>query len=59
MNGRPTTIERAYQLASSGACPTVADIKIQLRKEGYSDNHLIGPVLLASLRRLCAAARAS
>ncbi len=54
---RPTTLERAYQLAMSGDCPTVADIKVRLRKEGYEGNHLVGPTLLADLRRLCAEAR--
>ena len=54
---RPTTLERAYQLASSGACPTVADIKVQLRREGFAENHIVGPVLVADLRRLCAEVR--
>ncbi len=57
MNLRPNTVERAYQLASSGACPTVADIKARLRREGYEDRDIFGPLLLADLRKLCAQAR--
>ncbi len=57
MDIRPTMVERAYQLASSGRYPTVAEIKARLRWEGYEDRNLVGPLLMASLRRLCAAAR--
>lgn len=53
MNIRPTTIERAYQLAESGECATVDAIKIRLRSEGFAEKQLIGPVLLADLRRRC------
>lgn len=53
MELRPTTIERAYQLAMSGSCPTTADIKLRLRKEGYDEKHLFGRTLLTELRRLC------
>jgi len=53
MDIRPTTIERAYQLAESGECPTVDAIKIRLRSEGFAEKQLIGPVLLADLRRRC------
>ena len=56
---RPTSLERAYHLARSGACPTVADIKLRLRAEGFDENQVFGPTLLADLRRLCAAARAA
>ncbi len=52
MDLRPTTLERAYQLAQSGECATVQDIKTRLRKERYNDEQIMGPVLLADLRRL-------
>ncbi len=55
---RPTSLERAYHLARSGACSTVADIKLRLRAEGFDETQVFGPTLLADLRRLCAAARA-
>ncbi len=52
---RPTALERAYQLARSGACASVAEIKARLKTEGLDDNQVFGPTLLAELRRLCAA----
>jgi hypothetical protein len=55
---RPATVERAYQLAESGDCATVDDIKSRLQAEGYSSvgQHLSAPTLTRALRRLCAAA---
>ena len=54
---RPTSLERAYHLARTGACLTIADIKLRLRAEGLDESQVFGPTLLADLRRLCAAAR--
>jgi hypothetical protein len=34
-NFRPTTLERAYELARSGECRTVGDIKTRLQQEGH------------------------
>jgi hypothetical protein len=59
MDHRPTAMERAYELARSGACAGVADIKTQLRAEGLAEDQIFGPKLLAELRGLCAAARAA
>src|SRR5665213_3438525 len=49
MDDRPTTIERAYQLAKSGECGGIADIKDRLRAEGYIDApvQIYGPTLTA------------
>ena len=56
---RLTTIERAYQLARSGECATVSEIKSKLRSEGYGDvaGQLYGPTIQRSLRQLCTAAQ--
>ena len=56
---RPTTIERAYELARSGECATITDIKKRLDKEGYPDagGQLYGRTLQTELRRLCAEAK--
>ena len=54
---RPTALERAYELARSGTCATVADIKARLRAEGLPEDQVFGPRLLADLRALCAASR--
>ncbi|GAA0638646.1 hypothetical protein [Brevundimonas lenta] len=52
---RPTTLERAYQLAREGRCRTVGDIKQALASEGFDriQDTLYGPTLGADLRRLC------
>lgn len=59
MSFRPTTIERAYQLARSGECATVGAIKDRLKAEGFSDiaGQLYGPTIQRALRELCAASR--
>ena len=57
MTFRPTTIERAYELARSGACRTVGDIKTRLQQEGHErvQDRLYGGSLTSALRKLCAA----
>ena len=55
MNFRPTTLERAFDLAKSGTCSGVDDIRRQLRAEGYPLHSLEGPTLIRQLRELCAA----
>jgi virulence-associated protein VapD len=55
MTFRPTTIERAYQLAQGGTCRTVGDIKQQLQSEGFEriQESLYGLSLTTALRKLC------
>ena len=55
---RPDTVERAYQLAKSGDCANIDDIKTRLQAEGYASvfQHLSAPMLTRTLRGLCAAA---
>lgn len=57
MTFRPTTLERAYQLAEGGTCRTVGDIKQALQSEGYDriQDSLYGSTLSAALRKLCQA----
>ena len=54
-----TTVERAFELARSGSCATVQDIRRKLKSEGYDqvEAHLSGPSLGKQLRRLCEEAR--
>jgi hypothetical protein len=47
-----TAIERAFQLATSGDCASVADIKKQLKTEGFSIAQITGGVLSKQLRAL-------
>ena len=51
----PTTLERAFALARSGTCASVADIRQRLRAERFDqvDAHLAGPSLARQLRDLC------
>ena len=55
MTHRPTTLERAYELAREGRCRTVSDIKQALSSEGFErvQDSLYGPTLSAALRKLC------
>ena len=56
-NFRPTTLERAYELARSGDCRTVGDIKARLQQEGHErvQDRLYGGSLTSALRKLCLA----
>ena len=58
MNPHTTSLERAFDLAASGSCAHVADIKKRLRDEGYSVEQVTGPRLEAQLRALIEAASA-
>ncbi|MBA2918308.1 hypothetical protein GON01_04885 [Sphingomonas sp. MAH-20] len=51
MDGQ-TTIERAFILAETGSCRTVADIRTQLKKEQRDsvDAHLAGSVIQRQLK---------
>ncbi len=55
MSFRPTTLERAYQLAASGACRTVSDVKQALQAEGFEriQDSLYGGTITSALRKLC------
>jgi hypothetical protein len=54
-NLRPTTLERAYELARSGRCRTVSEIKQALSSEGFErvQDSLYGQTLTSALRKLC------
>jgi hypothetical protein len=51
---RPTTIERAFELARSGACRTMPELKVRLRREQMDsvDQHLGGKLIRAQLTEL-------
>jgi hypothetical protein len=56
---RPTTVERAYQLARSGECADLIEVRKRLKAEGYQDERfqLHGLSITSELRKLCEAAR--
>lgn len=51
---RPTTIERAFELARLGAYRTVPELAAALKRERHDavDAHLAGPSIREDLRRL-------
>ena len=55
-----STLERAFELARSGECATVADIRLRLKRERFDsvEAHLQGQSIQRQLRRLCDEARA-
>ncbi|TPG13674.1 hypothetical protein [Sphingomonas oligophenolica] len=57
-NHRPSTIERAYQLARSGSCGSVDDVRRSLVAEGHDSvlAHLSGPTIRRALAALCKSA---
>ncbi len=57
----PTTIERAFALAESGSCRSVADIRRALVSERFSnvDAHLAGSAIKKQLNAILARAAAS
>jgi hypothetical protein len=57
MDTNTTALERAFQLASSGMCASIQDIKRQLEREGYDANQLRGKSLRAQLLGLIKKAR--
>jgi hypothetical protein len=58
MHDRPTLIERAFALAESGTCESLAMVRMQLRAEGYSDaGQLSGSSIRNQLVKLIAASK--
>jgi hypothetical protein len=58
MDTSKTQLERAFELAGSGRCDTVSDIRKALSAEGYSTDQLTGSTLFRQLRTLIADAKA-
>jgi hypothetical protein len=54
MHETTSTIERAFELARSGSYAAIADIRRQLKIEGFSsvDQHFSAPTLVRQLRAL-------
>lgn len=54
----PTPLERAFELAKSGKCRSVEEIRRILHAEGYRTVQIEGPLLRKQLRSLITQARA-
>ena len=52
MNNDPTAIERAFQLAKSGDCLSIAEIRTKLKKEGFTLEQITGGALTKQLTKL-------
>jgi hypothetical protein len=57
MEANITALERAFDLAQSGECRTVGDIRSRLKQEGYSVEQIVGRQVQNQLVALMAAAR--
>lgn len=55
----PTTLERAFELARSGTCADVGEIRLTLKRERFDqiEAHLAGPSINRQLRALCQEAK--
>ncbi|HML30748.1 MAG TPA: hypothetical protein PKE16_18300 [Hyphomicrobium sp.] len=53
-----TPLERAFELAKSGKCSSIAEILRVLRAEGHRTAQIEGPALRKQLRGFIAEARA-
>ena len=58
---RPTTIERAFELAQHGPCESLGDVRSQLKRERHEsvEEHLSGPTIGRQLRALFVQKRAA
>lgn len=59
MNIPPSTLERAFELARSGECATVDEIRQRLKAERFDqvEAHLAGHSINKQLRALCETAQ--
>ena len=57
MQANTTAIERAFELAKSGQCVSVAEIKRRLHAEGYFADQIEGRALSEQLKAAIDAAR--
>jgi hypothetical protein len=57
MNNHRTSLERAFELASSGSCASVDHVRKRLKAEGYDVGQITGPSLVKQLREMCATSR--
>jgi hypothetical protein len=47
-----SALERAFELAQSGRCRTIDEVKMALKSEGYSDAQIQGKSLRTQLKAL-------
>jgi hypothetical protein len=52
MNCYTSALERAFELAKSGRCRNIPELRVALRSEGFSDEQVWGKSLGTQLRTL-------
>ena len=52
MDNQKSALERAFEIAKSGRCASVSDIRLQLSMEGYGLSQVTGTILFRQLRTL-------
>ncbi|MDO9383991.1 MAG: hypothetical protein Q7T86_14135 [Hyphomicrobiaceae bacterium] len=52
-----TTLERAFELAQTGKCRTVTELRLKLRGEGFDVDQITGPKLLKQLNAILGSAQ--
>jgi hypothetical protein len=51
MNGRPRLLERAFELARTGNCRTVDELRSELKREGFDNNTILSNIAGPSIRK--------
>lgn len=59
MNSQKTALESAFELAESGTCDSIDELRKQLRSEGFSLAQLMGASLMKQLREVIRTARSA
>ena len=52
MDQNTSELERAFELAKSGRFPSVQMIRLQMKTEGYSTDHVTGKTLTKQLQEI-------
>lgn len=52
MDQNRTAVERAFDLAHSGKCRSLTEVRIKLHAEGYDVGQIYGPQLIAQLNAI-------
>jgi len=55
MNGQPRLLERAFELARTGNCRTVDELRAELKREGFDNNTILSNTVGPSIRKQLAA----
>jgi hypothetical protein len=59
MDPNTSVLERAFEIAKSGCCRSLQDIRRQLSREGYVADTVTGPLLEKQLKELMSRASAA